>query len=381
MTTIRPRMPGGGARRVLAALVVPAIAGAIALTATAPALPASAVSAAEAPPLRLRALDVHDRLAGSKAFRMLVPLGWRASGGIVWDFRYYTLASAVMQVRSPSGSEALETYPVIPHVWDTRGIAGFPQGSNYLGSIVYPPLDAVPFLEQLAMPRDRGGLRYRVVSRTRLAKVARTLSGQPRKIGLVTSSNFDAARVRIEYAQGGRLFQEDFYTVLSYTTSPLLPNAVRWQPHFLYSFRAPRGRLDRSTALLQAMTASVRVDLRWYAGLQHVQQLWIDGQMQSIRAAGALSRAVSQANAQITDSLRSSYRQQQDAYDRVYDSFSEQIRGVETYRDPFAGRDVQLPSDYSNAWVSAAGEYVLSNDAGFNPNVGSTVDWRLLRPS
>ena len=70
MTTIRPRMPGGGARRVLAALVVPAIAGAVALTATAPALPASAVSAAEAPPLRLRALDVHDRLAGSKAFRM-----------------------------------------------------------------------------------------------------------------------------------------------------------------------------------------------------------------------------------------------------------------------------------------------------------------------
>ena len=118
-------MPGGGARRVLAALVVPAIAGAVALTATAPALPASAVSAAEAPPLRLRALDVHDRLAGSKAFRMLVPLGWRASGGIVWDFRYYTLASAVMQVRSPSGSEALETYPVIPHVWDTRGSPAF----------------------------------------------------------------------------------------------------------------------------------------------------------------------------------------------------------------------------------------------------------------
>ena len=91
------------------------------------------------------------------------------------------------------------------------------------------------------MPRDRGGLRYRVVSRTRLAKVARTLSGQPRKIGLVTSSNFDAARVRIEYAQGGRLFQEDFYTVLSYTTSPLLPNAVRWQPSSIPSVRLAAG--------------------------------------------------------------------------------------------------------------------------------------------
>jgi hypothetical protein len=42
---------------------------------------------------------------------------------------------------------------------------------------------------------------------------------------------------------------------------------------------------------------------------------------------------------------------------------------------------VQLPSDYRYAWVSASGEYVLSDQAGFNPNVGSTTEWRQLRPS
>jgi hypothetical protein len=31
------------------------------------------------------------------------------------------------------------------------------------------------------------------------------------------------------------------------------------------------------------------------------------------------------------------------------------------------------------AWVSVKGEYVLSDEAGFNPNVGSTIEWRQLR--
>ena len=103
--------------------------------------------------------------------------------------------------------------------------------------------------------------------------------------------------------------------------------------------------------------------------------------MQSIRAAGALSRTISEANDSISASISASWRTQQDAYDRVYDRVSEQVRGVETYDNPFEDRPVQLPSDYRYAWVSARGEYVLSDEAGFDPNVGGTVDWRLLRPS
>jgi len=51
----------------------------------------------------------------------------------------------------------------------------------------------------------------------------------------------------------------------------------------------------------------------------------------------------------------------------VSGEISNQIRGVETYDNPFDGREVELPDDYRYAWV--------------NPNVGSTLDWRLLRPA
>jgi len=60
--------------------------------------------------------------------------------------------------------------------------------------------------------------------------------------------------------------------------------------------------------------------------------------------------------------------------------FGECVRGVETYRDPYLGRDVQLPSDFEHVWVSRSGEYVLSHEAQYDPNVGSTQNWERLHP-
>jgi hypothetical protein len=197
----------------------------------------------------------------------------------------------------------------------------------------------------------------------------------------VTSSSYDAARVRIEYSQGGRLMDEDFYTAVSYTHSSILPGATLWQPQLLYSFAAPHGQLDRDAALLQAMISSVQPSLKWYAGYQYVFNLWVQGQMQSIQAAGALSRSIAQGSDQISQATSSAYENQQSAYDGIYGQLSDQIRGVSTYDDPYGGGTVQLPNDYSYAWVSSSGEYALSDSAGFDPNVGSTGTWKLLHPA
>ncbi len=39
---------------------------------------------------------------------------------------------------------------------------------------------------------------------------------------------------------------------------------------------------------------------------------------------------------------------------------------------------MELPSGYNDAWVNAQGEYILSEQAGFDPNVGSTVEWKRM---
>jgi len=58
--------------------------------------------------------------------------------------------------------------------------------------------------------------------------------------------------------------------------------------------------------------------------------------------------------------------------------FDRYIRGVENYRNPFEDRAVELPSGYRNVWANSSGEYILSNNPNFNPNVGGTQQWRSL---
>jgi len=73
-----------------------------------------------------------------------------------------------------------------------------------------------------------------------------------------------------------------------------------------------------------------------------------------------------------------SYRQRTESQDRISRSYSEYIRGVETYRNPYEDRPIQLPSGYNGVWVNRFGEYLLSNQSGFNPNESSTTEWRRM---
>jgi hypothetical protein len=40
---------------------------------------------------------------------------------------------------------------------------------------------------------------------------------------------------------------------------------------------------------------------------------------------------------------------------------------------------VSLPSGYNYVWAGSNGQYVLSNNAGYNPNVGGTTNWTLIK--
>jgi hypothetical protein len=347
------------------------------LTTSLALVPATATAAKGGADLRFHTEVVKDPFSnGIEAFRMLVPNGWVRRGGILWNLRYSNVASVAMTVTDAKNHRELQAFPLIPQVYDPNRFLG-QVGSNYLGMEVRRPVNAIALIEQLIVPAFRGNLRPTVTREVRLPRVANALTARGK--GAVTSSSYDAARVRIAYVSNGRAMEEDFYAVVRYTTSPALPTTTMWQPDVLYSFTAPRGKLDAAARVLQTMVSSVRLDLKWYAGYQYVFNLWVQGQMQAINAAGQLSKQIAAASDSISRSTSEAWEAQQASYDRVYGEISEQIRGVETYDNPFEGRSVELPNDYRYAWVSAGGEYALSDSAGFNPNLGSTVEWRLLK--
>jgi len=85
------------------------------------------------------------------------------------------------------------------------------------------------------------------------------------------------------------------------------------------------------------------------------------------------------AQQHISATINESYRRQQAAQDRAAEQFDQTIRGVETYVNPGTGEKVELTGGYNNAWVNGLGEYILSDSAGFNPNVALKGNWQQLK--
>ena len=77
---------------------------------------------------------------------------------------------------------------------------------------------------------------------------------------------------------------------------------------------------------------------------------------------------------------QAAWEQRQRVNDKISQNFSDYIRGVDRYNDPFSGKEVELPSGYGTAWANNLGEYVVTDSPGYNPNIGSNLTWQPMPP-
>jgi len=187
--------------------------------------------------------------------------------------------------------------------------------------------------------------------------------------------------VRVEYAVNGETVEEDFYLsiVVNSTQVPGF-NAVFYgwgTPLPPFSLRAAKGKLDAATPTLLAIANSFQETPKWSAEITHYRQ---EFQRIITEGAGTLSRITSETNDAIFKMHSDQYWKQQASQDRLARQYSDSIRGVGQYESPYQNYPVQLPSGYKYVWGSSSGGYILSNDAGYDPNVGSTTTWQQLKP-
>ncbi len=57
--------------------------------------------------------------------------------------------------------------------------------------------------------------------------------------------------------------------------------------------------------------------------------------------------------------------------------FGQYLRGVDSWNDE-QGNKVELTSGYTNAWSKGDGNYLMSNNPAFDPNVEFNEDWKRL---
>ncbi|MBN2590611.1 MAG: hypothetical protein JXA96_12175 [Sedimentisphaerales bacterium] len=248
-------------------------------------------------------------------------------------------------------------------------------------------------LKNLISPRYKPyGVPVRIINEELMPKLALSLQGGQEDVFNPLSS--DGARIRISYNLDGKQMEEDIFCVVSKVVTQtgmglLKQENTFWIAEALYAFRASAGNLDAVGQACMASVKSFKINPKWLQFCQMesqriikeremiakmMQQMAAD-QRRNLQRLGDLSHSISQAS----DSLMDGYMARSAAQDRMHDNWTEAYRGVQSYNDPSSDYTPQLPGGYDHAWGNSLGEYIVSNDSSFNPNLYSNNNWQELQ--
>jgi hypothetical protein len=323
---------------------------------------------------------------GLPAYSFLMPSDWAYEGGITWILDNPAMpAVSAFRVYNPKGKEEFEVLANHCYFWTTnlQLLGMFPPGTKYFGSVVKKPVTAQKALRNIILTEHRGGmLNLTVIKDEDFPELPKALGAGKQAQGF-GSSGATGAKLRVSYTSNGVPMEEEFYAVVESMTFPVQGtfsttyNTI-WYIDYIFSFKGEKGKLENSTQVFQTITSSMKVNPHWFAKYSNVIEYMAQQQIRQIHSVGEFSRMLSQMSDQISDEKMQQFESRGDVYDKVSQKFSDNTLGIDRYYDPHEGKEVELPSGYNHAWSNNNGEYIVSDNPNFNPNVGSNLDWKPL---
>jgi hypothetical protein len=318
--------------------------------------------------------SVRDPAAGNvEAFVFLQPVGWQSEAAVEWTPAWSTLAFMRTRVVDPKSGLTIEFLPYQNFIW-FQAPGGFQaaRGGNYQGKMYWPPIkDPQEFVRKFWIPKTLPHLaKAKLVRKESVPKMAAEF--KRRFGGPATASGH---RLRYEFERDGKTWEEDVQFGLLFSGSAQL---TTWYVNFATSVRAPKGEIDRLAGIASTVIASRTSTPEWDATFQIVQRLFNQGQQQQIADTAALGRMMTQYRNESAALQKQVTEERQASQDRMADYRRETLGGIETYRDQVNHALVEMPAGWKDYWVNEKGEYLLSDQAGFNPNMGSVRTWKKM---
>jgi hypothetical protein len=329
---------------------------------------------------------------GYEAFRLLVPKGWHFKGGVSWDYnKFPPEASTAFTITSPDGESVLEQFPHINLCWSQDPTMQLSFSGT--GMEILQPMGAIEFIKNFFIPHFRSNVSDlkliqaqnlpELAQQTRdLAQVQLNIFGQISPFQFPYEVRAEAGRIKMRYIQGGKKIIEDASVAITYMITYMRTmygttiSGVTWIP-IVTSFKAPAKGIDNRIKTFKIITDSRKDNAVWAENCLKLSATVTRDQLRQQRAIFNRMQQISRTQSEIGDMIMDSYQKRNDAYDRIFDNYSQAIRGVDSYVDPINNWKIELPSGYDNAWTNGS-DYIISDDSGFNPNVGSTQDWQRM---
>ena len=325
---------------------------------------------------------------------MLIPTDWQFQGATTWNIK--DVCNTVQTSANATGPDgrAFEIFPLYTWVWadDPTALRQAAAQRAQFGSHpcdVSAPLNAADYAKSV-IPRIRPNTAIAAIEPApellqKLQDTARQTEQAAAQYRLQQRVRADVVKARLKYNLDGRPVEE-WVVVATFVTATLGPSydmrTMRMTQAYSYNClasmvaeRAPQGQLDANSKFFDLLNSTYRVDPQWQARVTQNAQ-----QMQQIELKGIRDRSaiVSKNADDIRNIQQRSFENQQRAEDQNFKGFDQVIRGVESYRNPNTGETVELDNTYGHAWVSGNGTYLLSDQAGFNPNSTMQGSWTPL---
>jgi len=227
----------------------------------------------------------------------------------------------------------------------------FPSGSTVASVDPFPELNQVA-RKQLGLPSDDSG-----------------------NSGAVRT---EAIRARVEFQKDGKPM-EDWVALVVVTRIYRQGRGAFYDCHAIdvMAMRAPKDKLDADDKLFRVMISSVRPEPKW--------QAYTNGMITKLYQAEAQKEATidqmwANFQKQVAQTINEVTANQMQGANNSAFAFDQNIRGVQTFRDPATGGTMELSNLYDHAWLNGSNEYIMSDDPNFNPNSQLNGSWNQLQP-
>lgn len=355
--------------------------------------------------LRMRLARIVDERGFERpmtALTLLIPADWQFQGMVRYGQGtgcHANLVHLVFRAASPDGSLAVELFPGNTWQWtDDANMRNMLQASNQQmarfgahGCDILPPMTAAEFLRRNVLPAVRPGAHAgeseaMPEAGARLEEEARAAEQAAARQGVRVNLRTDAARVRVASVQGGQP-SEEWFTAMTTSVGMAGPTynvrSGRMGQALYYSIaadhvfatRAPQGQLDARERLFRLILGTVRVDPQWEA---RVRQVIANLQAQDSKGAMDRSAIATQAGQDMSKMIHDSYQNATTSREHSMESWSQYMRGVQTFRNPNTGDTVELSNEYGHAWAGPDNTYLLTDSGSFNPNSSLNGNWTQL---
>jgi hypothetical protein len=211
-----------------------------------------------------------------------------------------------------------------------------------------------------------------------LNEIVRKRLGLPPGDGNTGSTRTDAVRVRLAYQKDGK-DQEDWVAVTVVVNIYPAGRGSFYDSHAtsLIAFSAPKGKLDGNDKLFQVITSSLQPEPKWVTYSGGVLSKLYQAQAQKL---ATINKMWANFYAMAAQTINGETANMMKGADASAFHEDQNIRGVQTFRDPATGQTQELSNLYDHAWQNGSNEYIMSNDASLNPNEHVSGNWSELQP-